>query len=110
MNEHSNLYWDIDMCFGSSKEAEYCDQTAIDVRRYDYDEAFREARRLYELQTGLLENKLCRFDMYLRFDESPGAGNGAFDIVKHWSLVGGFDSADKFFKNQAHSFEALYLH
>lgn len=109
MNKHSNLFWEIEMSFGSSDDTAYCNRTCVDVRRYDYDDAFNEAQRMYEVQAQTLNNKLCRFDVYLRFDDDPGLGNEAFTIVKHWVLDDGLKSADKFFGNPGHSFEALYL-
>lgn len=66
-------------------------------------DAFNAARQIYELQTRTLKNKLYRFYMYLRFDDTKG------DIVKQWSLKYNCTNGDKFFDNQAHSFEALYL-
>ena len=86
MQEHGNLFWDIQFDVGATKDAGYCERTHIAVGGYDYKDTFERAQKLYNL--ACTEGKVvCSFSMMLRRDNLDADADLHFSIFKIWYLA-----------------------
>lgn len=86
MQEHGNLFWDIQFNIGATKDAGYCERTHVAVCGYDYTETYERAQKLYNLAHAAGQTVRC-FSLMLRRDDLDEDEALHFNIFKSWQLA-----------------------
>lgn len=86
MQEHGNLFWDIQFDIGATKDAGYCERTHVAVCGYDYKETYERAQKLYNLAHKAGQVVIC-FSLMLRRDDLDEDEALHFNIFKTWYLA-----------------------
>lgn len=86
MQEHGNLFWDIQFDIGATKDAAYCERTHVAVCGYDYKDTFERAQKLYNIAHKAGQAVLY-FSLMLRRDDSDEDEALHFNIFKTWQLA-----------------------